>query len=76
MRQPALLFLPASQETCHSPAAALSLPAHDLPTLRASEIAAQIRSLAVIEAAGKPIPARLRRIAWRAKCFEMLRSLS
>jgi hypothetical protein len=33
------LFLPASQETCHSLAAALSLRALDRPTLRASTIA-------------------------------------
>jgi hypothetical protein len=33
------LFFPASQETCHSRAAALSFRALDRPTLRASTIA-------------------------------------
>jgi hypothetical protein len=33
------LFLPASQETCHSRAAALSLRALDRPTQRVSTIA-------------------------------------
>jgi len=39
MRHPALSFHPASQETCHSLAAALSLRTLNPPTLRASTIA-------------------------------------
>jgi hypothetical protein len=39
MRHPALSFHSASQETCHSIAAALSFRAFDRPTLRAGAIA-------------------------------------
>src|ERR1700753_3529129 len=56
MRQPTLLFLPASQETCHSCSAALSFPharPHDAPA-PARSVARDLCSVTGAEARGNP----------------------